>query len=261
MSVKVYMIVDKNNPTSVKYSEYSIESYEPLIKDGTLDIEIVQAITPDNLDKYESRYNFIPSLVDGPGFGKEFTPTEKSGMCSHFEMLNAQASQDELFLIMEHDSYLLDPEIFKLCLEMSWMNKLDYTNLGKYFSCYTVSRRYALWAFHMLVKRQFPINCGAYLNMERLFKTFLSSDPLWQQHAYENKMTALLPVAKEDGEKLALVSKYKEVLSLFRSDIEISEKTKMVKTPSTQIFSKSLGATQDHRYNNIWDTKGYFIIE
>ena len=37
----------------------------------------------------------------------DHSPTEKAGMCSHWELIRRQSESDERFLIMEHDTYLL----------------------------------------------------------------------------------------------------------------------------------------------------------
>lgn len=227
------MIIDRDNPVSIKYSEISKQSYQPLIEDGTIEIIDFPAVNLKTLDQYQSKYNFRPSLVIGQ-VGKEHHPTEVAGMCSHFELLKKQSETSERFFILEHDSYLLEPNQFRQYINLIQDESLCYANIGLFFSCYTVSQHFAEWAYNILTTHPlFPVNCGPYLNMERLFKTYLGRN--------------LEP--KQDYTFLIPNNSFK-YLHLGRYKFEI-EKIDQIQNydfpnPTTQVVSEMLNVTQYH---------------
>ena len=82
----------------------------------------------------------------------------------------------ERFYVMEHDSYLEDPDEFKRQFDFTMEHGLDYANHGLFMSCYSFSRRCAIYMNDLLLKRGFPLNGGPYGCVERLVKTYLSNN-------------------------------------------------------------------------------------
>ena len=125
--MKAYQIVDLDNPVSVEYHEISKKSYQPAIDEGLIEDNIpVQAITPSNgLEEWEDKFNWSKSLaqIDTNNGDGTISPTERSGNISHWLMMKRQAESDERFLIMEHDSYLLDIDRFRRSIK--FMNRHD----------------------------------------------------------------------------------------------------------------------------------------
>jgi len=227
------MIIDRDNPVSIEYSEISKKSYQPLIDDGTIEIIDFDAVNLKTSDQYQSKYNFKPSLVLGQRT-QEHHPTEIAGMCSHFELLKKQAETPERFIILEHDSYLLEPDLFRQCIKLIEEENLCYANVGLFFSCYTVSQNFAKWAYNILTEHNFPINCGPYVNMNRLIQTYLSRDL-----APEQDYTYLVPVR---GFKNLYMGKYEyDIKKIF-----VTEHIYSFDNPTTQVISDRLNVTQYH---------------
>ena len=113
--MKAIQIVIKGDERSEEYSYLSRRSFQRAIDDGYIDsIETFDAITPqsedfqDHVDKYVWSKSLM-TLDTLSGNGKDdHSPSEKAGMCSHWELMRQQGESDEKFWIMEHDTYLIE---------------------------------------------------------------------------------------------------------------------------------------------------------
>ena len=230
--MKAYMIADLNNPTSVKYTEIALESWS---KQTLLDIEVVQCYTPDTISELEPLYNWR-ALLHGMQKNKQSTKSERAGDITHWQFIKKRAESRERFFVMEHDSYLEDPEEFKRQYDFTMEHGLDYANLGLFMSCYSFSRRAALYMHDLLVNQAFPLNGGPYGCVERLVKTYLSHDGKGQNRQYtfmtHHPNTECVGVGKTAKELYEVYNKKAATCKFTRS--------------TTQVISKSLGITQDH---------------
>ena len=173
--MKAMQIVIKGDERSEEYAYLSRRSFQRAIDDGYIDsIETFDAITPqskdfqDHVDKYVWSKSLM-TLDTLSGNGKDdHSPSEKAGMCSHWELMRLQGE----FWIMEHDTYLIEEryEAFKLLSEYS-ENTL-YANIGLFMGMYCMDKGFAHWSQHMLTNNDFPINCGPYCVLQRLFRTY-----------------------------------------------------------------------------------------
>ena len=244
--MKAIQIVIKGDERSEEYAEMSRKSFQRAIDDGYIDsIETFDAITPEseNFQEHVDKYTWSKSLMTLDtlsGNGKDdHSPSEKAGMCSHWELMRQQGESDEKFWIMEHDTYLIEEryEAFKLLSEYS-ENTL-YANIGLFMGMYCMDKGFAHWSHHMLTNNDFPINCGPYCVLQRLFRTY-STDWLARPEInyYGIRNTALHPwggcdtigVGRDIGIYFNLHDKHKTGIP----------------TPTTQLISKRLSVTQDH---------------
>jgi hypothetical protein len=100
--MKVVQIVIKGNEVSEEYAALSQYSFERALREGYIDsIEKFDAITPDSEDFQEhvDRYTWSRSLMtlDNKKFGQpkdDHSPTEKAGMCSHWEIMRQCGSSN-----------------------------------------------------------------------------------------------------------------------------------------------------------------------
>ena len=242
--MKAYQIVMKGDERSEEYAEISRKSFQRAIDEGYItSIETFDAITPesDNFQEYIDRYNWKKSLmgmdlISGKGLD-DHSPTEKAGMCSHWELMRIQGETEERFWIMEHDTVLIPEryEVFKLLTEYS--EGTLYSNIGLFMGMYTLHPRFAHWAHHMLTSVNFPINCGPYCTLQRLFRTF-TTHYLPERDFFGIKNTVIHPWGNCDtlgvGRECGLYFNNKDV------------KKNGIPTPTTQVISKRLAVTQDH---------------
>lgn len=242
--MKAYQIVMKGDERSEEYAEISRKSFQPAIDEGYIEsIETFDAITPDseNFEEHRDRYKWETSLMNadrttGKGLD-DHSPTEKAGMCSHWELMRLQGEQKEKFWIMEHDTYLLEErfEAFKLLAEYS--EGTLYSNIGLFMGMYCMDKRFAHWAYHMLTNVKFPINCGPYCTLQRLFRTF-TTHYLPDHDYFGIKNTLIHPWAKCDtlgvGRDCGLYFNNRDKLETG------------IPNPTTQVISKRLAVTQDH---------------
>lgn len=264
--MKAIQIVIKGDERSEEYAYLSRRSFQRAIDDGYIDsIETFDAITPqsedfqDHVDKYVWSKSLM-TLDTLSGNGKDdHSPSEKAGMCSHWELMRQQGESDEKFWIMEHDTYLIEEryEAFKLLSEYS-ENTL-YANIGLFMGMYCMDKGFAHWSQHMLTNNDFPINCGPYCVLQRLFRTY-STDWLARPEInyYGIRNTALHPwggcdtigVGRDIGIYFNLHDKHKTGIP----------------TPTTQLISKRLSVTQDHHgYKDIqqqepWTRHKFFKV-
>jgi len=250
----------------MEYHELSKKSFEP-VKD-IIEIVPFEAITPHHPDfeEHESRYNWqhllsMDSKRKTKDFDKPHSPTERAGMCSHWELIRQRSLTDEPFFVTEHDTYLLPEheDTFRESLELWEDYSLHYANIGLYMGCYSLSRTFAEQATLML-NNQFPINGGPYGCMERLFKTFLTGShvtkPFEVTEDFRNEeKTFLHPV--EDGKGgigLRLGKSQREMYRCYNAPyIKPVDISFQIERPTTQMMKKSLGSksvTQHHQAYN-----------
>jgi hypothetical protein len=249
--MKAIQIVMKGDERSEEYAALSRFSFQRALDEGVISsIETFDAITPDseNFQEHVDRYNWAPSLMLADvksGKNKDdHSLTEKAGMCSHWELMRLQSEQEEKFFIMEHDTWLLEEryETFKLLVEAA-ENKL-YTNIGLFMGMYSLDQRAAHWMYHMLTNQNFPINCGPYCTLQRLFRTYTTSHlQLEDVNFYGMRDTAIHPWT--DCDTLGVgrhIGEYFNGKDIHKAGIP---------NPTTQVISKRLSVTQDHHgYND-----------
>lgn len=126
---KAKQLVDFNNPTSMKYMEYSHKSFNPV--SDILDIEPIQCVTPLTLP---SDFNFTPK--------KKRTIYEKACYVSHFSLIK-QLSEGDSFFVLEHDAYLRpgQEELFRVLLTSAHELDIFYCGIANEF--YTLSSKSA----------------------------------------------------------------------------------------------------------------------
>lgn len=242
--MKVKQIVMKGDERSEKYAEISRESFKNLIDDETLEFETFDAITPDHPDFEEiiSQYEWRPSLalIDRLKKPQDHSPTEKAGMCSHWELMRQQGETEERFLIMEHDTYLWPEheQEFRNLLGYIKAKDICYANIGLFMGCYSFTTHCARWQYELLTKQRFWINGGPYGVLERLFKNYIVH--------YLEKRDFL-------GKENIVVHPWHGCDTLyFGRDIFSAYNTHdpnpqySVPNPTTQVVSKELCVTQDH---------------
>lgn len=244
--MKAYQIVMKGDERSEEYAEISRKSFQRAIDEGIItSIETFDAITPqsDNFQEHVDRYNWAPSLMLADiKSGKnqdDHSPTEKAGMCSHWELMRRQGEQDEKFFIMEHDTYLLEErfEAFSMLVEYS-QNTL-YSNIGLFMGMYCMDRRAAHWMYHTLVNHKFPINCGPYCTLQRLYRTF-TTDYL---ELPENNYFGIRNPAIHPWGGCDTLGVGKHIGTYFNNN---DNNHNGIPNPTTQVISKRLSVTQDH---------------
>ena len=259
--IKFYQIVIPDNPVSMEYHELSKKSFEPV--NDIIEIVPFEAITPHHPDfeEHESRYNWqhllsTDSLRNTKKFQKPHSPTERAGMCSHWELIRQRSLTDEPFFVTEHDTYLIPEheDSFRESLELWEDYNLHYTNIGLYMGCYSLSKTFAEQAT-ILLNNKFPINGGPYGCMERLFKTFLTgshvNEPFEKTEEYRNQEKTFLHSL--DGIKkvgLKLGKSENDMMLCYNGFLEKSDKTYQFERPTTQMMKRSLGdqaVTQHHQ--------------
>lgn len=240
--MKAYMIADLTNPVSVDYTEIARESWIPILNDGTItEIELVQCYTPDTISSLESLYNWKP-LLHGAQKGHMSSSSERAGDISHWQMIKRRAESNDRFIVMEHDSFLLDADEFRRQIEFTLNHGLDYANLGLYMSCYSLSKQFAKYAHNLLVNRAFPLNGGPYGCMERLAKTYLSNTTTQKQYTF---MTHYMTEEWVDVGRTS-----EQLRDVYNNRVSHSE----FRLSSTQVIRKSAGITQNHTGHSLQDT-------
>lgn len=248
--MKAYQIVIKGNERSEEYAEISRKSFEPALDRGILsEIITFDAITPDSDDfeEHVQKYTWEASLMhaDLPihdGKSKpDHSPTEKAGMCSHWELMRRQSLSEERFFVMEHDTYLLDVDMLEKCMECFHTYEPLYANFGAFMGFYSFDHVVAEWQYRMLTQRDFPINCGPYCTLQRLFATHTTR-------------VLKLPTVNYRNRKYPTIHPWGQLDTLyFGNNVQIpfnekdpDRESNPWKTPTTQVVAKHLGVTQEH---------------
>jgi hypothetical protein len=247
-SLKAYQIVIKGNEVSEEYARISRESFQPAIDAGILE-EIItfDAVTPESEDFEEhlSRYNWKPSIMLADlQSGKrmqDHSPTEKAGMCSHWELMRMQSESEERFLVLEHDTFLLKEhlDIFGKLIEKIKNDNILYANIGLFMGCYSLRQDTAKWQYEILTEGKFPINCGPYCTLMRLFATY-TTDYLKKVNYMEIDPTVIHPWHSCD----TLFFGRNVQIPFNKRDLD--KEGNVWKNPTTQVISKRLDVTQDH---------------
>jgi len=273
--MKAYQIVIKGNEISEEYARISRESFKPLTDTGTLEIITFDAITPESedFDSQISKYRFVPSIMmadlDGKNPRKEdHSPTEKAGFCSHWELLRQASESDERFLVMEHDTFLLKQhtETFTELLDIIKGGNIMYANIGLFMGCYSIEKNAANWMYELLTEgkewgERFPINCGPYCTLQRLFATYTSSvlKPNNFFDLSEDEPTTIHPWHHCDT--LYFGRDCQEPFNKYDM-----EPMNSLSNPTTQVVSKNLCVTQDHHgyskkmIESPWTRHHYFHV-
>lgn len=256
--IKFFQIVIPDNPASMEYAEISRKSYEPV--SDLIEIIPFDAITPyhEDFEEHQSKYNWQRSLMIGDhrkgGLQHldkpPHSPSERAGMCSHWELMRVRGTVDERFWILEHDSYL-HPEhenIFRYLVDIAEKRDLHYANIGLFMGCYSYSREFASWSHKLMTHSQFPINGGPYGCVERLYKTF--HEHHWKKrpdykdreygfcHPWGGCHSLRFGKTKEDMHET-----YNKWADKARPDKPADY---WIPTPTTQVIKKDLMVTQEH---------------
>jgi hypothetical protein len=241
--VIAYQIVIKGNEVSEAYAKISLESFQPLVDAGVIsEIRTFDAITPesDNYQENLDRYTWAKSLMRADVLSENtkemHSPTEMAGMCSHWELMRMASEVDEDFIVLEHDSYFNgDVGQFRQLCEMDVL----YRNIGLFMGCYSLESKTAGWMYNALTNAEFPINCGPYCTLQRLFATY-TTDVLKKQDFRGRATTVIHPWA-------SCTTLYfgRNVQRPFNKP-DKNEDTNEWRLPSTQVVSKSMKVTQDH---------------
>ena len=259
--MKVYQIVDRNNPVSEEYSKISRESFQSLIDDGTLEFIDFPAITPEHPDfeNIISQYEWRPSLMNADRGSKEdHSPTEKAGMCSHWELMRMQGESEERFLVMEHDTYLLNEKVFRNMLKMLGKVDVCYFNIGLFMGCYSFTPHCAGWQYSLLKDQRFWINSGPYGVVERLFRNY--TDHYLKKRNY----LGIDPTVIHPWSGCDTLGFGRKVNGFFNNPDPNPEDSPP--NPTTQVISKKLKVTQEHhRYkqehiDEPWKRYPYFKV-
>jgi len=275
--IKFYQIVIPDSPVSMEYHERSVESFE--IVDDLVEIVPFKAITPTtpNFDEHQSKYNWCKSLMRLDNGNEEYdephSPTERAGMCSHWELLRLRGETDERFFVTEHDTYLI-PELeneFRYLVDIIMKRDLEYANIGLFMGCYSVSQSFGAWSHHIFTQREFPINGGPYGCMERLYKTYVSKH--WKHtDDYRNKEYGFVhPWGDCDSVRFAktedeMFDTYNSFPDKVFKGTRYGQPDYWIKNPTTQMIKKDLKVTQDHRQypqhliNEPWKRHKYFKV-
>lgn len=243
--MKIYQIVMKGDARSEQYAEISRKSFEPALDAGIFeDIITFDAITPSSpqFQDHVDKYNWCESLMAIDLSNKnpdDHSPTEKAGMCSHWELMRMQGESNERFFIAEHDTFLLPDQLDNLEWLINYTENYQpsYVNIGLFMGLYSFAPHVAKWQYELMVSnpgtnRHWPINCGPYCNIQRLYRTWCTKHP----HEYRR---AIHPWHGCDT--LA-----------FTDDIGIPfnqhdpDPANSRDVPTTQVISKQLCVTQDH---------------
>ena len=249
--MKAYQIVIKGNEVSEEYARISRESFQPAIDAGIIDeIIIFDAITPesDNFEEHVSRYNWQPSIMQADLHGSapdDHSPTEKAGMCSHWELMRIASESDEKFLVMEHDTVLIEEFLSNLSATIKYINEMGvlYGNLGLFMGCYTLEKETAAWQYNMLTQNNFPINCGPYCTLQRLFATYTTR--VLKKEDYRGIKTTLVH-PWHGCDTLHFGRNIQTPFNKYDPNVTFNP----WRTPTTQVISKKLCVTQDHHGYN-----------
>jgi hypothetical protein len=266
--IKFKQIVMKGNPISEEYAKLSRESFECV--SDVIEIEQFDAITPESpeYDSHQSKYNWQRSLMrmdnrstqDKESYDHPHSPSERAGMCSHWELLRQRSETDERFYVIEHDTYLWPQheETFRGLLDTVYELDHEYVNIGLYMGCYSVSREFATVAIDLLEDQNFPINGGPYGVMERLFKTYVSAHYSKKQGYITRPELFIHPWASCD--RLRHGKTREKMFETFnKHPVQVFPDlpdTSWKPNPTTQMIKKDLKVTQDHReYPDIYREK------
>lgn len=259
----------KGDERSEAYAEISRKSFQPLIEEGVIE-EIIpfEAITPSSpcFEEHVNRYNWSPSLMTMDTGDKDHSPTEKAGMCSHWELMRMAANSKERFWVIEHDTVLLEEHIdtFKMLVDYTVRNEILYSNIGLFMGMYSLDRITAEFMYNLLINYSFPINCGPYCTLQRLFRTY-TTDVLSKQN-YRNRIhTAIHPW--KCCTKLGFGRHIGEYYNTYQQKVDsIFGDANSIPVPTTQVISKSMCVTQDHHsykgtyQDQPWTRHEYFKV-
>lgn len=262
-----YQIVIKDDPVSEEYARISRESFQPAIDAGIIEeIRTFHAITPDSVDFEEhlSRYNWQTSIMQADLHGSapdDHSPTEKAGMCSHWELMRMASESDERFLVLEHDTFLIEEHLDVLTSIIKFIEEMDvlYGNIGLFMGCYTLEKETAAWQYDMLTQGNFPINCGPYCTLQRLYSTYTTR--VLKYENYRGRETTIVH-PWHGCDTLHFGRNIQKPFNKMDPNITFNP----WRTPTTQVISKKLCVTQDHHgYNQKyidapWTRHHYFHI-
>ena len=145
--IQAKMIVDFDNPVSMKYMELSLKSFKPL--SDILEITPVQCTKPETLpirvkaDEDRPSYLRENERTFDRFFGGDFedNPVYQSIMHSHFKLWKELVESEDRLIIMEHDAALINEYIIRKHLENFML--FDIFMPGACMEFYSMSPRWA----------------------------------------------------------------------------------------------------------------------
>ena len=228
--------MDFNNPVSISYSKKSIESFKCV--EDLIEIIPTQCVVPKDLkwiDKVD-QFGVGPTLDESvigielvywphhvlKSGNRNWSDPEKCCFASHVKLWLQQIKSSR-FIILEHDAYLINEAKFRKDFER--MDEFDLWMPGIAVECYSLSLNFSryLVTMKMIDQNWNTISCGPMGHLVKISKQW----------------NTLIP---KDGRK-----------NLLNDD---------TKSPVTQIYSKSLGITLDHKLDTKYeDMPNLFVIE
>lgn len=152
-TIKSFMIVIENNEASEYYSEYCTPSW----KNVGINVEKFKAVVPSDLNKLKELTFVNKNMTKYASMGvfPPHTPTEMACFYSHFKLWQECVYLNEPILILEHDSYLIDPS------NLWFDNYYDIVFYDKgAMGAYVITPHYAQQLVNYTIMTN--INCGPY---------------------------------------------------------------------------------------------------
>lgn len=146
--IPVFVIVIRGNETSESYYNY----IEPSWTKYGFKLERLDATTPDKIDPRINfnKHNYSAKYVKR-NVEKLITETEKATLISHARLWKRVVEKNENCLIMEHDAYLGDYDLFR----KEWLECQHHIKLfGLGASCYRISPKVANQLCRFIVKNK-----------------------------------------------------------------------------------------------------------
>ena len=182
--MKPIQIVMKGDKRSEEYAALSRWSFQRAIDDGYIDsIETFEAITPESEDFQEhvDKYTWSRSLMGldiQSGKDKDdHSPTEKAGMCSHWELMREQGESDEKFWILEHDTWLIEERYEAFKLTCGVCGRDAHANIGLFMGMYCMDQRFAHWVPPYVSQQRLPNQLWSLLRTTTSFQNIYHTSP------------------------------------------------------------------------------------
>lgn len=264
-----YQIVIKGDLVSERYAAISRRSFQPAIDAGIIsEIRTFDAITPQspNFQEHVDRFRWESSLMNidiNSGKNKDdHSDSEKAGMCSHWELMKMQSQSNERFFIMEHDTYLLPQHlnVLRLLIDFTLDEDPIYVNIGLFMGMYSFDPQCAHYQYDLLRNRNFPINCGPYCTLQRLFRTYTTRHLEKPEINYYGKMVTVIHPWNQ-----CTTLGFGRDCGLYFNKPDLDQENN-IPTPTTQVISKRLLVTQDHHgypdrhIEKPWTRHNYFHV-
>lgn len=234
--IRGVMIVDLNNPKSVRYSDIALKTFSKCKK---IEIERRQCVTPDNRHNVPFRLSWqtYHTAKKWRGQQRMIPQTEKCCFTSHFREWYDIANSGESHIILEHDAYLRNQSKFEHLIET--IQDCDLWNCGIAMECYTLSPEFANYV------------CEKFLNTSNRFPDVLgvSAGPMAELHYHMDKMHRTCRHRHKNIMWPDMFSRNR-IATCYDPRECVSRNPKGIQTaPVTQCFSPNAGQTVDHGHD------------